>query len=361
MTIEAQLKADVAFARLRLPEKFHRVSSFATALYLAHALVFFLGPAIVAFAIVDLPASTPERVVWALVLGLIGGHGMHLLTFVGHEGMHTNLHRNKYVSAALAVLFSSLVPFFFIVGFAMTHWKHHRFTDQNIDPDAQIYSRYRNFVSRFFLARSASVRVYLRNAVRMGLGLPWPENTRLPFSQREMRWITRINIALGLCAVTVYGFIWYHSLWLGFTVMLIPYFALYVLSAMRAFIEHTGTMPGRYRDSRSYTSPIYTALFFGNNFHLEHHLYPAVPCYRLPALHGYLTSRGLLEAATGAQVERSFLGALRYTTMRFQYPCVDLPSASDDFIERIADGRFDRDAVLAGTQVGDVMVSVATE
>jgi beta-carotene hydroxylase len=347
MTIEAPLKTEAAFARLRLPEKFHRISSFATVIYLAHALVFFLGPAIVAFAIVDLPMSTAERVAWALVLGLIAGHGMHLLTFVGHEGFHTNLHRNKYVSAALAVLFSALVPFFFIVGFAMTHWKHHRYTGQSIDPDVQIYSQYRNFVSRFFLARSASVRVYLRNALRMGLGLPWPEDTRLPFTQREMRWITRINMALGLCAVTVYGFIWYRSAWLGLTVMLIPYFGLYVMSALRAFIEHTGTVPGRYRDSRSYTSFLHTALFFGNNFHLEHHLYPAVPCYRLPALHEYLASQGLLEAQRGAQVEPSFIGALRYTTARFQYPCVDLPPASDDFIERIADGRFDREAVVA--------------
>ena len=348
MTIETPSKSGAAFARLGLPEKFHRISPFATVLYLAHALAFFVVPAIVAFAIVDLPMSAAERVGWALGLGLIGAHGMHLLTFVGHEGFHTNLHRNKYLSAALAVLFSSLVPFFFIVGFAMTHWKHHRFTGQSIDPDVEIYSNYRNFMSRFFLARSASVRVYLKNAFGMGLGLPWPENTRLPFSQREMRWITRINMALGLGAVAVYALIWHRSLWLGVTVMLVPYFGLYVMSALRAFIEHTGTVPGRYRDSRSYTSALHTALFFGNNFHLEHHLYPAVPCYRLPALHRYLASRGLLGAASGAQVEPSFLGALRYTTARYQYPCVDLPPASDDFIERIADGRFDREGAVAG-------------
>lgn len=360
MTTKAPLETDVAFARLKLPEKFHRISSFATVLYLAHALAFFLVPAMVAFAIVDIPASTPVRVAWALVLAIIGGHGMHLLTFVGHEGMHTNLHRNKYLSAALAVLCSSLVPFFFIVGFSMTHWKHHRYTGQNIDPDVQIYSQYRNFWSRFFRARSGTVRIYLKNAMRMGLGLPWPEDTKLPFSQREMRWITRINIALGLCAVAVYALIWHRSLWLGFTVMLGPYFGLYVFSAMRAYMEHTGTVPGRYHDSRSYTSPIYTALFFGSNFHLEHHLYPAVPCYRLPALHRHLASQGLLEA-TGAQVERSFLGALRYTTARFQYPCVNLPSAADDFLEQIADGRFDREEGAAGARAGDATVAVANK
>lgn len=360
MTIEAPLKTDAAFARLRLPEEFHRVSPFATALYLAHALVFFLGPALVAFALVDVPMPLPARVGLAIALGLIGGHGMHLLTFVGHEGMHTNLHANKYVSAALAVLFSAPVPFFFIVGFAMTHWKHHRFTDQNIDPDGQVYSNYKTFASRLFLARSGTVRIYLKNALRMALGLPWPQNTRLPFSEGEMRWISRINIALGLCCIGVYTLIWQRSAWLGFTVMLMPYFTLYMLSALRAYMEHTGTAPGRYLDSRSYTSPIYTALFFGSNYHLEHHLYPAVPCYRLPALHGYLAARGLL-SAPGIQVEPSFLGALRCTTARFPYPCVNRPSTSDEFLERVAGGRFDRNAVVAAERAGEAMVAVARE
>ncbi|AXA93797.1 fatty acid desaturase [Massilia sp. YMA4] len=359
MTIEATLGTSAAFARHRLPAKFHRISHVTTLLYLAHALVFFLGPAIVAFAIVDVPMSTPVRIATAIGLGLIGGHGMHLLTFVGHEGMHTNLHRNKYVSAGIALVFASMVPLFMIVGFAMTHWKHHRFTGQEIDPDVQIYSQYRTFWSRFFVARSASVRVYTKNALGMAFGRDWPENTKLPFTPLEMRWIARINAALVLFFVTVYGFIWYHSTWLGFTVMLIPYATLYVLSSMRAYIEHTGTVPGRYVDSRSYTSPLYTLLFFGSNFHLEHHQYPAVPCYRLPELHRYLKSMRVLEGKN-AQVEPTFFGALRYTTGRFQYPCVKMQPVADEFIERIADGRLDRDAD-PNTQGSDAKVAVANK
>lgn len=354
MAIEAPSKTGVAFERLRLPKEFHRISPFLTVLYLAHALAFFLVPAIVAFAIVDIPATTPVRVGLALVLGLIIGHGMHLLTFVGHEGLHTNLHRNKYLSAALALLWSSPVPFFFIVGYSVTHWMHHRFAGQDIDPDAQIFSRYKNFMSRFFLGRSKGVRIYVKNAVRLALGLSLPENTKLPFSINELRWMARINIVLGLCALTGYAFIWHYSLWLGFTVMLVPYFALYVFTCMRAYMEHAGTVPGRYIDSRSYTSPIYTALFFGGNFHLEHHLYPAVPSYRLPALHRYLASLGLLKK-TGAPVEQSFFGALRYTTAGFQYPYVNLQSETDDFIEKIADSQFNREALLVGNQASDAM------
>lgn len=359
MAIKTPLETSKLFERLKLPKKFHQISPFFITLYLIHAMAFFLIPAMVAFNIADLPMSTPVMVSLALTLGLIIGHGMHLLTFVGHEGMHTNLHRNKYLSAAIAILWSSPVPLFFIVGYSVTHWKHHRFAGQDNDPDAQIFSHYKNFVSRFFLGRSKGVRIYAKNAVRLALGLRWPENTKFPFSLREARWMARANIFLGLCSLTVYALIWQRSLWLGFTVMLVPYFSLYVFTCLRAYIEHAGTVPGRYRDSRSYTSFIYTALFFGGNFHLEHHLYPAVPSYQLPALHSYLASLGLLEA-TGAPVERSFLGALSYTTARFQYPFVDLQSTTDDFLERIADGQFNREAILVDNQTSDATLAVQT-
>jgi fatty acid desaturase len=39
------------------------------------------------------------------------------------------------------------------------------------------------------------------------------------------------------------------------------------------------------------------------NYHIAHHLYPAVPHYNLPALHAALQRHGLLE---GAQVSRLY-------------------------------------------------------
>ncbi len=344
----AATPASSGFMRPRLPPKFHRVGVLATWLYLLHALAFFLVPALLAGLVIELPISIGWRVALAAVLGVITGHGMHLLTFVGHEGLHTNLHRNKYISAGLALVWSSAVPFFFIVGYSVTHWKHHRFAGQSSDPDAIIFSKYKNFFSRFFLGRSKGVRIYTKNAVRLALGLGWPEGTKLPFSEREMRWMARINIGLGLCALVGYAVIWLRSPLLGFAVMAVPYFSLYVLTCMRAYMEHAGTTPGQFLDSRSYTAPLYTALFFGGNYHLEHHLYPAVPSYRLPALHRHLASLGVFQT-TGAAIEPTFFGAPRYTTSRYQYPCLG-NAGKDDFIEAIAEGRLDRSAAEAVTR-----------
>jgi fatty acid desaturase len=44
------------------------------------------------------------------------------------------------------------------------------------------------------------------------------------------------------------------------------------------------------------------------NFHLEHHLYPFLPQYRLPAVHRLLSGRGALE---GAEVVRGYLPVWR--------------------------------------------------
>jgi fatty acid desaturase len=341
------------FRRPRLPPRFHQVGLVGTTLYLMHALAFFLIPAIAAGVVVDSSAPVALRWTLTIVLGVIAGHGMHLLTFVGHEGMHTNLHRNKYISAAFALLWSAPVPFFFIVGYSVTHWKHHRFAGQSCDPDAIIFSKYKNFTSRFFLGRSKGVRIYTKNALRLALGLQMPEGTKLPFSENEMRWLARFNVLLGLGALAGYTLVWRRSPLLCFAVMGVPYISLYVLTCMRAYMEHAGTRPGQFNDSRSYTSPIYTALFFGGNYHLEHHLYPAVPSYRLPALHRHLASLGVFDA-TGASIEPTFFGAQRYTTSRFQYPCVDLQDTPDDFIESIAEGRLNREALGSAAEAGGV-------
>lgn len=328
--------------RPKLPPEFHRVNPFGVALYLVHALAFFAVPVYFADFVVHMDAPLALRIPVSIALGLIAGHGLHLLTFVGHEGLHTNLHRNKYVSATLALLFCTPVPFFFIVGYSVTHWKHHRFAGQKSDPDAQIFSKYRNFFSRFFLGRSRGVRIYVKNAVLLAFGLKVPEGTKLPFTERELRWLARFNIALGACAVAFYARLIMKDPILGAVVVGIPYLSLYVLTCLRAYIEHSGTTPGQFLDSRSYTSPLFTALFYGGNFHLEHHLYPAVPSYRLPALHAYLASLGMF-GKTGANVETSFFGAFRFTTSKYQYPFTkDKQDIDDAFLESVAEGRIDR-------------------
>jgi len=53
-----------------------------------------------------------------------------------------------------------------------------------------------------------------------------------------------------------------------------------------------------------------TAVYFGANYHLEHHAYPGVPCYRLPTVHKLLTASGMYDNPK-PPVVRGFLAAFR--------------------------------------------------
>jgi fatty acid desaturase len=92
-----------------------------------------------------------------------------------------------------------------------------------------------------------------------------------------------------------------------------------LLSGTRPYLEHADTGLGTFQQARSYCSPIMTALFAGNNFHLEHHLYPSVPCFRLPAVHRWLRDAGVFEGP-GVAVEPGFFSALGFTRAAARYP-----------------------------------------
>jgi fatty acid desaturase len=211
----------------------------------------------------------------------------------------------------------------------VSHWNHHRFTNLAADPDSQIYSRFETFWQRFFFARGAGSRSHLRNTVRLARGLPLDLGYRLPFSARAQRVFACLNLA-------------FHAIWFGLyaaLLVLAPSFAVFAvllpililipISGLRGYVEHAGMGLGIFRDTRSWAAPPYTWLFFGNNLHLEHHLYPGVPCYNLAEVNRLLDQSGQL-AAWGAQVDRSLLGPLHHMSAASQYPCFDGAEDLDD-------------------------------
>ena len=51
-------------------------------------------------------------------------------------------------------------------------------------------------------------------------------------------------------------------------------------------------------------------LYWNMNYHIEHHIFPTVPYYNLPALRRYLEEHGMLE---GIEYRMSYVGfAARY-------------------------------------------------
>lgn len=304
--------------RPSLPQDLYKPNFWKSLAFVAYSLGMFIVPALLAriFATSSLPLL--ERILITIPFLLTASQGLHLLGWVGHEGLHLSLHRNKFVSAFAGIFFSSLIVSFFEIGSAISHWTHHRYTNQPQDPDCEIFVKFKSFWSRLLFARMTANRTYLINTFKMAFNLPLPYAYKLPFKPHMVRIMAWTNILLSLFWLVVYVTITVYDPITGLVSIALPHI-LTIHTGLRSYVEHAGTGIGPFRDSRSRTSFLSTALYCFNNYHLEHHLYPSVPCYKLPAVHHYLREQGFYEQAN-SPIETSFLGAFLHTTSQSMYP-----------------------------------------
>jgi beta-carotene hydroxylase len=304
-----------------LPRELHQKSLVGAALFVTFSTALWVLPALLAFWLAT-DASWPT---WARVLAwvpccVLAAQGLHLLGWVGHEGFHFNLHENKKASAVLGILFSSMIMSFMQVGAAISHKTHHALTNQAGDPDIEIFRRFRTFWSRVLLGRVTCNRIYLRNTARMLLGREFPEYwARPPFRWPTMRRLAVLNVMASLAFLSLYVAIaWRHPLGAA-AALAAPHLVGVFYTGLRSYVEHAGTAVGDFRDSRTRTAPFFSWWYYFNNYHLEHHLYPSVPCYRLPRVHAWLREHGYLDGPE-VPIEPTVVGAYGYTLGRHQYP-----------------------------------------
>jgi fatty acid desaturase len=253
-------------------------------------------------------------------LALVAGQGLHLLGIIAHDGSHSNLHRDRVTSFVIGILCSSAVPLHCDVGFAVTHAAHHHWLNTDRDPDIEVLTRFRSFLPRAFLTRSMATRNYLRRTIHLALGrLPDGQTPLMNLPVSKLSSLARLNLVCCVCWLALYAVLTWRWPSIAASVIWIPVAGAFLLSGVRPSVEHAGTAHGKYDSSRSYVHPVFTFLFAGTNYHLAHHLYPTVPCYRLPALHQWLQSAGYFEGQS-LHVDRTLWRYLTYVTSRYPYP-----------------------------------------
>jgi fatty acid desaturase len=260
-------------------------------------------------------------------LFLMAGQGLHLLGIIGHDGSHGNLHRVRFKSMTIGIMCSSIVPLHCDVGFSIWHAEHHRWLNGEKDPDAALLGRYRSYLRRVLLVRSIVTRNYLRYTVRLATNR-WPEDhfIRLGVPRETLVRFARLNLACCLAWLSLFVTLTVRAPLVGICILWAPYAGAALLSGMRPYVEHAGTSTGEFDGARSYTNGLFTFLFGGANYHLAHHLFPTVPCYRLPAFHRWLESTGHFGGAS-LHVDPTLSGYVRYAGMRYPSP-VSVPGDS---------------------------------
>ena len=204
-----------------------------------------------------------------------------------HEVLHGHPFRSQLLSEAL--VFPGLTVFVPYLRFKDLHLQHHfdpALTDPYDDPES-------NFVDpAVWAGLPAPTRALLRfNNTLFGRMLVGPAISFHALIRGDLRLILRgdrrTTLGWGLHLAGLVPVIW----WL-LAVGTMPVWA-YLLAAylgwsllkIRTFLEHRAHDAARARTVVIESRGPLSLLFLNNNFHVVHHMHPAIPWYRLPALY----------------------------------------------------------------------------
>ena len=279
-----------------LPREFYVRSSGGALAFIAFALALWIVPgALATWLARDVPLAWWALVPTLVALSLLASHGLHLVGWVGHEGFHFNLFKSRLTSAVVGVVVSSALVVFFQTGVAIEHFNHHRFANTDKDPDLRLFSRQKGFWARLFLTRSRANRAFFRHSLRLARGLPLEMDEHgLPLPRSTYEQLARLNFAC--CLLWFGGYLLLldlDPLRTTFSVI-IPLLLANLCTGLRPYLEHANTDAKLQSCARSRNYWLLVAFYFGNSLHLEHHLYPSVPCYRLPRVHRWLLEHGFI-------------------------------------------------------------------
>jgi fatty acid desaturase len=268
---------------------------------------------------------------WALILGAIAvalwshsvvlwlaaiiivGRSQHALAVLMHDAAHFRLADNRALNDFLGQWLCAFPIASNLYAYRKVHLRHHRYLLTDRDPDLSlsrpypvVWSSFRRKLLRDATGISALVmRGYLvvengRNRLSLGRFARWSDR-----ETNKRRAIAGAVIAVLFAAGYGFAFV---ALWL------VPLLVMYqVLLRIRGVLEHGAVDESDgLRNARTVVSPNPFARFLLGphhvSYHLEHHLYPGVPHYNLPALHAALAEDPRFARA---MVTESYLGALR--------------------------------------------------
>ena len=275
------------------------------------------------------------KIVPLFLFSTLSAVGLYVLAILGHDAMHGNLFKNRKLSLVTGLFFSSSVLTYIDMGFVVRHWDHHRYTNQIQDPDIYPTARLRTWWQRLLLSRLLFNIEYLKNAFYMATGkMDQVARYQTPLSSQELTFYSRLNFLFAfiwLCAYIAIAFYDWRLVLFG---VLMPSVILAFLAGCQSYLDHAGLGDEPYKNSYTRTSPLMSMIYFGSNYHLEHHLYPKVPGYKLPRVHRILVESGFYEKVR-PPVLSGFLEAYKTLAMPF-IPLTTAPAetASETSLEQ---------------------------
>ena len=225
---------------------------------------------------------------WAVPLTVLLGYILAFLFNAEHEAAHQTPFRTRafnHVLGHLAALVLVL-PYEYYRAF---HWDHHRFTqDPQRDPELARTQPTSFWTLAWIVSGLPSwrdrVRLLFKHALLGRVDVPWVPAGKRALIVREARCYLAVYAAVVLGSVLLHSL---AALWLWVVPVMVGHLFLrpYLLA------EHTGCAENAnmLENTRTtYTNAFVRFFAWNMPFHAEHHAYPAVPFYALPALNTLL-------------------------------------------------------------------------
>jgi fatty acid desaturase len=230
---------------------------------------------------------------------------------LAHDAAHYRLFAQRWLNDLVGCLVA--IP----VGISMrtyrvVHRLHHNHLYESRDPDIPLhggYPRGRAYLAKKLLrdltgATAPKTYAYFFGAPAINddaTAVNRPLDDTAPELRRAARidrwWVVGFHVAAPIAAYAGGYLLEYLVLWLLPLVTL-----LQALLRLRAICEHgaVSDTTSPLLAARSNTGPgwlIWLMFPHSVNYHIEHHLYPAIPFYNLPRAHAEMQARGLLQGA----------------------------------------------------------------
>ena len=305
---------NAAARRLLTPDELAPLTRLSDARSLAAVgLTFGVIGAALAFGIAVWPSP------WIALAVLVIGVQQHALFVLAHEAAHYRLLRWRAANDALGRLIG-MSGGVSMCTYRVTHRLHHNHLYGDEDPDTAIHGGYPRGVAYLWKKLAQDVcglnawktfayffGAPALNAETRRAARPLDDTSpQLRASARRDRWaVVAFHVGAPLLAFAfggAQGLALYLVLWaLPLLTVLQP------ILRLRAICEHGAvsdlgsplTAARTNRTAGGLANALGRLLLFPHhvNYHVEHHLFPAVPHYRLPALHRLLQAKGALAGA----------------------------------------------------------------
>jgi fatty acid desaturase len=283
-------RSDVAPEKRRAIQELHRLNRWWNLVMPMHFAIW-LAAAWVAVQSRSLPLD--------LACYLVGGLSLSAITVLAHESAHDLLTRKPKVDRWLGFLCG--VPLAFSVGsYRVEHSAHHARLRTPDDPDD-----IENVTTRGAWLRWVYVLLFFFGGFLFLVHVP---------KEAWKRASTRQKKAIVLDVVLTWGIVAAGWVFLPARTMLkgwlYPMLVCVQVANLRGLAEHGMTTSGNeFLDARTVTPGRAISFWMCNiNYHIEHHLYPAVPWYNLPKVHALLKDE---YQATGASWYTSYWDFLK--------------------------------------------------